>query len=123
MTTSTAQAADFRALQATGRILILPNAWDAASARLIEECGASAIATTSSGLSWSCGYADGNALPTRVLIAAVVAITRVVRVPVTVDMEAGYSDDPATVGTLAAALIDAGAVGINIEDGLGAPEL
>ena len=88
----------FRALHAPGRILVLPNAWDAGSARLIESCGAAAIATTSSGVAWSCGYPDGNALPTGVLVEVVARITRVLSVPLTVDAEAGYSKDPAAVG-------------------------
>jgi 2-methylisocitrate lyase-like PEP mutase family enzyme len=113
----------FRDLHAPGAILILPNAWDAGSARIIEECGAAAIATTSSGLSWSRGYPDGNRLPTKTLAAAVAEIARAVRVPVTADVEAGYSDDPEQVAEVVAAVIDAGAVGINLEDGTQPPDL
>jgi len=61
----------FRALHAADRVLILPNAWDAASASLFVSAGASAIATTSAGLAWSCGYADGSALPGPALLHAV----------------------------------------------------
>jgi 2-methylisocitrate lyase-like PEP mutase family enzyme len=113
----------FRNLHAPGTLLILPNAWDAGSARIIEECGAAAIATTSSGLSWSRGYPDGNVLPVKVLAAAIAEITRAVRIPVTADIEAGYSDDPAAVGEVVAAVVDAGAVGINLEDGTKPPDL
>jgi 2-methylisocitrate lyase-like PEP mutase family enzyme len=116
-------ASDFRRLHATGEPLVLPNAWDAGSARLIEQCGARAIATTSSGLAWSRGYPDGNALPPRVLATAVEEIARVLSVPLSIDVEAGYSDEPRVVGEVVAAVIGAGAVGINLEDGSGSPEL
>ena len=115
--------ATFRDLQVPGRLLVLPNAWDAGSARVIEECGAAAIATTSSGVAWARGYPDGNALPTRVLLAAVAEIARVIRVPLTADVEAGYSDDPRAVAETVAAVLGAGAVGINLEDGAGTPDL
>jgi 2-methylisocitrate lyase-like PEP mutase family enzyme len=113
----------FRALHAPGHLLILPNAWDAGSARLIEECGAPAIATTSAGVAWARGYPDGHGLPTDTLLAAVTEIARVVRVPLSVDAEGGYSDDPAAVGELAFRLAEAGASGVNLEDGAGTPEL
>jgi 2-methylisocitrate lyase-like PEP mutase family enzyme len=113
----------FRELHAPGALLILPNAWDAGTARLVEESGASAIATTSAGLAWAHGYPDGNALPTAVLTAAVAEIARAIRVPLTVDVEAGYSGEPRAVAELIAALVDAGAVGINLEDGADAPDL
>jgi 2-methylisocitrate lyase-like PEP mutase family enzyme len=115
--------ATFRELHAPGRILVLPNAWDAGSARLIEDCGAAAIATTSSGVAWARGYPDGNALPTRVLVAALAEIARVIRVPLSADVEAGYSDDPRAVAETVTAVMNAGAVGINLEDGAGTPDL
>jgi 2-methylisocitrate lyase-like PEP mutase family enzyme len=104
-------------------ILLLPNAWDAGSARLIESLGAKAIATTSAGLAWSNGYPDGNALPEDQLIAAVREVARVIRVPLTIDVEAGYSDDPDAVARLVARILGVGVVGINIEDGAGSPDL
>ncbi len=113
----------FRQLHGPGRILVLPNAWDAGSARVIESCGAAAIATTSAGLAWSRGYADGHHLPPRVLASAVAEITRVIRVPLSVDSEGGYAADPAAVGETIAAIVGAGAVGINLEDGADAPDL
>jgi 2-methylisocitrate lyase-like PEP mutase family enzyme len=113
----------FRKLHTGPAILVLPNAWDAGSARLIESIGARAIATTSAGVAWSRGYPDGDALPIDLLLATAREIARVVRVPLSVDMESGYSDDPAAVATLATRLIDAGVVGINIEDGAGSPDL
>lgn len=112
----------FGRLHAEG-LLILPNAWDAGSARLIESVGAKALATTSAGVAWSHGYADGNQLPVRLLLATVKEIARLIRVPLSVDLEGGYSDDPAVVGETVAAVIEAGAVGINIEDGPGDPDL
>jgi 2-methylisocitrate lyase-like PEP mutase family enzyme len=114
---------NFRKLHEGPEILLLPNAWDAGSARLIESLGAKAIATTSAGLAWSRGYPDGDTLPVKQLLATVNEIMRVIRVPLTVDIEGGYSDDPYAVGELAKRLIDAGVVGINIEDGAGPPDL
>jgi 2-methylisocitrate lyase-like PEP mutase family enzyme len=110
----------FRRLHQDG-LLILPNAWDAASARLVESLGAKAIATTSAGLAWAQGYPDGNRMPVPALRAAVSAIVRVIRIPLTVDAEAGYSDDPAAAAETVASLMRAGAVGINLEDGDGTP--
>src|SRR5277367_184109 len=92
----------FRNLHRESGLLLLPNAWDAVTARLIESLGAKAIATTSAGLAWARGYADGNALPEDELIAAIRDIARVVRLPLTVDIEAGYSDDPRAVARLVA---------------------
>src|ERR1043165_2222730 len=97
--------------------LILPNAWDAGSARVMQEAGAKAVATSSAAVAWARGYADGHGLPMSILAAIVQEIARVVSVPITVDAEGGYSDDPAEVHHNIAKLIDAGGVGINIEDG------
>jgi 2-methylisocitrate lyase-like PEP mutase family enzyme len=114
---------NFRNLHQGPALLLLPNAWDAVTARLIESLGAKAIATTSAGLAWSHGYPDGNALPEDQLIAAIRAIARVIRVPLTVDIEAGYSDDSGAVARLVARILAVGVVGINIEDGAGSPDL
>jgi 2-methylisocitrate lyase-like PEP mutase family enzyme len=113
----------FRNLHQGPGLLLLPNAWDAITARLIESLGAQAIATTSAGLAWSRGYPDGNALPEDQLIAAIRDMARVIRVPLTVDIEAGYSDDPAAVARLVARVLAVGVVGINIEDGERSPDL
>jgi 2-methylisocitrate lyase-like PEP mutase family enzyme len=113
----------FRTLHAGPGLLMLPNAWDAGSARLIESLGAKAIATTSAGLAWSRGYPDGNALPGDRLIAATRDIVRAIRVPLSVDIEAGYSDDARAVARLAVDILQVGAVGINIEDGADSPDL
>ena len=116
-------ATRFRQLHQGTTPLLLPNAWDAGSARIIESCGAQAIATTSAGLAWSRGYADGGGLPVSVLLTAVSEIARVVSVPLSVDMEAGYASDPAAIAENAYALASAGAVGINLEDGTDRPEV
>lgn len=113
----------FHKLHAGPDVLILPNAWDAASARLTQEVGVKAIATSSAAVAWAHGYADGHGLPIEKLVTTVTEIARVVSVPISVDSEAGYSDDAAGVGKNIAALIDAGGVGINLEDGHEAHEL
>ncbi len=119
----TTTAATFRRLHQGPDPLVLANCWDAGSARLLEHLGARAVATTSAGLAWTHGYPDGDALPIDRLVATVGSITRVLRVPLTVDAEGGYSSDPVAVGEMVAALVDAGAVGINLEDGGSPPEL
>ncbi len=116
-------AAAFHGLHVPGQLLVLANAWDAGSARLIEAAGSAAIATTSSGVAWAHGYPDGDALPVDVLVATVREIVRAIGVPLTVDVEGGYSDDPATAAANVARIVAAGGVGINIEDGSGSPEV
>jgi len=113
----------FRRLHAPGEFLILPNAWDAGSARLIESCGARAIATSSAAVAWANGYPDGDAIPPPVLTRAIEAIARIIRVPLSVDSEGGYSGDPAAVGEHMFAFAAAGAVGVNLEDGTTPPDL
>jgi 2-methylisocitrate lyase-like PEP mutase family enzyme len=107
-------ADELRALHAAPELLVMPNAWDAASARLIAgELGYAAIATTSSGVAETLGFADGQVTPPAEMFAAVGRIAAAVEVPVTADLEAGYwLSAPELVG----ALLDAGAVGMNIED-------
>src|SRR4030095_1347955 len=77
----------------------------------------------SAGVSWARGYADGNALPLEALLTVAQEIARIIKVPLTVDIEGGYSSDPASVAKVVAGVVDAGAVGINIEDGPAPPEL
>ena len=120
---TTSLVAGFAQLHASPDVLVLPNAWDAGTARLMQSLGAKAIATTSSGLAWVNGYADGHHLPIEVHIAAIRAIARVVTVPISVDAEGGYDTDPAVVAGNVARLAEAGAVGINLEDGSDDPEL
>jgi 2-methylisocitrate lyase-like PEP mutase family enzyme len=113
----------FRQLHRNPQPLILANAWDPASARIVENLGAPAVATTSAGVAWSLGYADGNRMPAEQLVRLVRDIVRVIRIPLSVDIEAGYSGDPQAVGDIVKSLLAIGAAGINIEDGRDAPEL
>lgn len=117
-TGQTAKAEAFRAMHDRSRILVLPNAWDAASALVFENAGFKAIATTSSGVANSLGYPDGQAIPRGEMLFMIGAITRSVTVPVTADIEAGYADDLATLKETIAMVIDAGAIGINLEDSM-----
>ena len=114
--TQRAKAEAFRAMHDRSRILVLPNAWDAMSARVIEEAGARAIATTSAGVAFSVGYPDGEAIPRDEMIAAIARIARVVTIPVTADIESGFTNDAREVAETVRSVIDAGAVGINLED-------
>lgn len=99
-------------------ILLLPNAWDAGSARLLATHDFHAIATTSGGVAWALGYADGEQAPFDEILAVVRRIVRVVDLPVTVDFESGYGTTPAAVATSTHAVIATGATGINLEDGM-----
>lgn len=115
-------AARFRALHGAGAdaILVLPNAWDAMSARLIEAAGAQAIATTSAGISWALGRPDGQGLSRDAMAAAIRVIVDAVQIPVSADVESGYgSGTPDDVAETVRAVIEAGAVGLNLEDSPG----
>jgi 2-methylisocitrate lyase-like PEP mutase family enzyme len=114
--TQRARAEAFRAMHDRSRILVLPNAWDAMSARVIEDAGARAIATTSAGAAFSVGYPDGEAIPRDEMIAAIARIARVVTIPVSADIESGFARDPREVAETVRRVVDAGAVGINLED-------
>lgn len=92
--------------------LVLPNAWDPASAAVVAAAGAKAIATSSAGVAWALGYPDGEAIGRDEMVEAAARIARAVDVPVTADLERGYGDVARTVR----AAIDAGVVGANIED-------
>lgn len=116
------QAHAFRALHHTGKVLLLPNIWDVASARMIEEAGFPAIATTSAGIAFSLGYPDGQKIPRHEMLARVARIARAVRVPVTADVEAGYGERPEDAAQTAREVIEAGAVGMNFEDGTDDPQ-
>jgi 2-methylisocitrate lyase-like PEP mutase family enzyme len=110
------KAARLRALHHAPPILVLPNAWDAVTARLIEAEGFPAVATTSAGMAASLGYADGGAVPPREMIEAVSRIARAVSVPVTADIEHGYATTPDAVAEVVMRVVAAGAVGVNLED-------
>ena len=105
-----------RSLHRAPPILVLPNAWDAATARLFEAEGFPAIATTSAGVAAALGYPDGGSVPWREMIEAVSRIARAVRVPVTADIEHGYATTPDGVADVVVRVIAAGAVGVNLED-------
>jgi 2-methylisocitrate lyase-like PEP mutase family enzyme len=98
-------------------VLLLPNVWDPLSARIFEVAGFEALATTSGGVAWALGYPDGEQAPWAEVVAATRRIVRVTRVPVTADIEAGYGATPEAVGAHVMEIIDAGVVGINLEDG------
>ena len=103
------------------RILVLPNAWDVASAKIVEAAGFSAIATTSAGIANALGYPDGERIPPVEMLAAVERIARATNLPVSADLEAGYGSGAEEACRLATALIATGAVGLNLEDGTGDP--
>jgi len=115
------RAAQFRQFHRGSPMLILPNAWDAASARILEQAGCRGIATTSSGVAAALGYSDGQQISREMLVEATARITRVVECPVTADIEAGYGDSIAEVLQTVQAIIEAGAVGFNIEDSSSQP--
>jgi 2-methylisocitrate lyase-like PEP mutase family enzyme len=98
-------------------ILVLPNAWDVASARIFEEAGFAAIGTSSAGVAFSLGYPDGQRISREEMLGVVHRIAGAVDVPVTADVEAGFGNTPEEVAETARAVIDAGAVGMNLEDG------
>lgn len=112
-TAQAAQAEMFHSLH--DDLLVLPNAWDAASARVIEDAGARAIATTSAGISWAAGAADGQGLEWPAALQRIREIVAAVTVPVTVDVEGGFAE----VEQVVADIISLGVVGINIEDSAG----
>jgi 2-methylisocitrate lyase-like PEP mutase family enzyme len=112
------QATRFRSLHIPGRPLVLANAWDAASARISEAAGVSAVATTSAGLAWSLGAPDGDALGREQALEALTRIVAAVSLPVTADIESGYAADPAGIAETIQGVLTAGAVGVNLEDAL-----
>jgi 2-methylisocitrate lyase-like PEP mutase family enzyme len=115
-------AETFRAAH-RGPLLLIPNAWDAMSARQFEAAGFPAIATTSGGVAWALGHADGEKAPWYEIVSATERVVRTVRVPVTADIEGGYGDSPAEIGKNIAEIIRAGVVGFNLEDGTPRPDV
>lgn len=106
----------FRRMHDRSQLLMLPNAWDAVSARLFAHAGFGAIATTSAGIAWASGFSDHD-LPRAELLSATARIAAAVQIPVTADIESGYGTTAAEVGATIREVIAAGAVGINLEDG------
>ena len=110
------KAAHFKQLH-KNNTLVLPNAWDAASAKIVEKAGASAIGTTSAGVAWSRGKQDGESLDRKDMIRAIEDIVSVTSLPVTADVESGYGNrQPEDVADTVQAVVEAGVVGINLED-------
>lgn len=111
------KALAFTALHVPGSPLALANAWDVASARIVAATGAPAVATTSAGVAWGLGAADGDHLARALMIDLVRRVADAVDVPVTADIESGFGADAAEVGETVGLVLAAGAVGVNIEDG------
>jgi 2-methylisocitrate lyase-like PEP mutase family enzyme len=122
MESQASKAIQFRQLHRGPGVLILPNAWDVASARIFEDAGFPAIATTSAGIAFSLGYPDGQRIPREEMLARIGRIARAVRVPVTADIEAGYGSSAEAAAATTLELIPAGAVGMNLEDASGSPD-
>lgn len=116
------KAEEFRRMHAGPKILVLPNVWDVVSARLVEEMKYPAIATTSAGVAFALGYPDGQRISRDEMLGAVAKIANAVRVPVTADMESGYGTTPNKMAEMAREVIEAGAVGLNLEDVTGDDE-
>jgi 2-methylisocitrate lyase-like PEP mutase family enzyme len=112
------KAETFRKLHDRSKILVLPNAWDAASAKIFEAAGFSAVATTSSGVANSLGYPDGEAVSSAEMFAAIARVARVLSIPLSADIESGYATEVENLKATIRAVIEAGAVGINLEDGM-----
>jgi 2-methylisocitrate lyase-like PEP mutase family enzyme len=110
------KAEPFLPMHDRSRVLVLPNAWDAVSARIFETARFAAIAATSAGVSSTMDYSDGEVIPRDEMLAAVARIARSVDVPVTADMESGFGLRPEEVAETVRLTIAAGAVGINLED-------
>lgn len=123
MTTTTLQRAHlFRSLHDARRPLALSTVWDVASALVAQDAGAPALATTSAGVAWSRGFADGDRVDRSEALAVLAAVVAAVDVPVSADVEGGYATDAEGVAETVRAVLDAGAVGINIEDGPRSPD-
>ena len=112
------KAETFRKMHDRSKILVLPNAWDVASAKIFEAAGFRAIATTSSGVANSLGYPDGEAVSRDEMLAVIARIARALTVPLSADIESGYAPDVEALKATIRAVIEAGAVGINLEDGM-----
>lgn len=114
-----ARAAALRDWHHGPKILVLPNAWDCVSARLFEQAGFPAIATTSGGIAAMLGYPDGQRISAREMLQIVGRIAVAVSAPVTADLEAGYGKTVAEVAETMRQAIAAGVAGANLEDGRG----
>jgi len=117
MPDQSALAQAFKRLHGGPGVLVLPNAWDPMSARLFAASGFAALATSSASVAWALGRQDGQNLSRLEMVAAIGRIAAAVEIPVTADLEAGYGADPAAVGETIRMVLEAGAVGVNLEDG------
>jgi 2-methylisocitrate lyase-like PEP mutase family enzyme len=120
--TKAEKAEKLRKLHHGPRILALPNAWDAVTARILEQVGHPAIATSSAAVAFSLGYPDGQRISRGEMLDAVARITRAVHLPATADLESGYGKTPEEIADFTKAMITAGAVGLNFEDVIGDDE-
>jgi 2-methylisocitrate lyase-like PEP mutase family enzyme len=116
---SNTKAIQFRQLHRGPGVLILPNAWDVASARIFEDAGFPAIATTSAGIAFSLGHPDGQRIPREEMMARIGRITRAVHVPVSADVESGYGPTAEDAAKTTRELIQMGVIGMNLEDASG----
>ena len=113
------KAEALRALHSAKQVLLLANVWDVASARIVEEAGFPALATSSAGVAFSQGYPDGEKIPPHRMFTVIARIAAAIRVPLTADVEAGYGSQPEDAARTAAEVLAAGAVGMNLEDATG----
>ncbi len=116
MKTQREKAEDFRSLHHGKHILILPNGWDVPSARVFEDAGFPAVATSSAGMMVSLGYPDGEVIDRQEMVSAVRRIAKVLVIPLSADVVAGFGATPKEVAATVRSVIEAGAIGINIED-------
>ena len=116
------QAIQFRQLHRGPAVLILPNVWDVVSARIFEDAGFPALATTSAGIAFSLGHPDGQRIPREEMMARIGRIARAAQVPVTADVESGYGSSPEDTAKTTRELIQMGVVGMNLEDASGRPD-
>jgi 2-methylisocitrate lyase-like PEP mutase family enzyme len=116
--TTAAQRRAFRALHGGPAILVLPNAWDVISARVYEDAGFPAVATSSAGLANSLGYSDGNVLDVELHLSTLERMVRALDVPLSADVESGYAPDTTSLGEFVRRLAGTGVAGYNLEDGL-----
>lgn len=112
-----AKAEALKALHTSDELLVLCNTPDVALARVVEEAGFPAVATSSAGVAWTLGYADGENISRDEMLDMVRRVAAAVKVPVTADMEMGYGETPEAVAETVRRTAEAGAVGLNIEDG------
>lgn len=111
-------AKKFQSMHKQDTLLLLPNIWDAGSGKIIEKSGFKAMATTSAGIAFANGYQDGECLPFDLLIDSIKKITNRTNIPLSVDFERGYSESGKKIVENTKQLLSAGAIGLNIEDGL-----